>query len=138
MLDDSLPLWVSANKYFMITFLENKKSVGCHLWKYKSLWSTLPEIKNYKKPVACFLIEMKFISKLRCCLILKNVSFPIPHLRKIIFERYTQTIYIKTNFQTNGGYTFRKCSKILIIRYGKIICFQDVPIYFLIFVEVFW
>ena len=29
-------------------------------------------------------------------------------------------------------------SKILIVRHGKIIFFQDVPIYFLIFFEVFW
>ena len=37
-----------------------------------------------------FLIEMKFIFKLGCCLIMENVSFSTPPLRKIIFKIYTQ------------------------------------------------
>ena len=36
--------------------------------------------------VSCFLIEMKFISKLLWCLVMENVAFFNPHLRKIVFK----------------------------------------------------
>ena len=42
-----------------------------------------------------FLIEMKFISKLLWCLVMENVAFFNPHLRKIIFKIYTQKITLK-------------------------------------------
>ena len=33
---------------------------------------------------------MKFKFKLGCCLIMENVAFPIPYLRKLIFKIYIQ------------------------------------------------
>ena len=65
---------------------------------------------------------------------------------KNIYKTYIQKIYPKNISKKyiqkinskNGGFAFRKFSKFLIVRYGKIIFFQDVPIYFLIFFEVIW
>ena len=54
-----------------------------------------------------------------------------------IYTKYIQNIDPKINSK-NGGFAFRKFSKILIVRHGKIIFFQDVPIYFLICFGVFW
>ena len=83
---------------------------------------------------------MKFKSKLGCCLIMENVSFSIPHLRKIYLQNIYQKYIQKINSKQNVGLPFEisKFSKILIVIFPKIIFFQDVPIYFLIFFEVSW
>ena len=38
---------------------------------------------------------MKFISKSMCCLVMENVAFFVPHLRKNIFQIYIQHIFQK-------------------------------------------
>ena len=48
---------------------------------------------------------MKFIFKLWCCLIMENVSFSIPHLRKIIFKIYSQKNTRKSNKKRNNQTT---------------------------------
>ena len=68
----------------MITFLENKK------FRAPSL-----KIKTFTViSCSCFLIDMKFISKYVCCLLMDNVAFPNPHLRdffKIYIQKITRT-----------------------------------------------
>ena len=107
---------------------------------------------------SCFLIDMKFKFKLGCCLIMENVSFSIPPLRKIIFKIYTQknhekirgenknetkspppkTKQNKSNNLLPRTYRFRNFSKIWCPILTTIICFQDDSITFLVFVEAFW
>ena len=55
-----------------------------------------------------------------------------------IYSKNIYKIYIqKINSKKKRVY-LSIFSKFLIVRYGKIIFFQDVPTYFLIFFEVFW
>ena len=46
-------------------------------------------------PIPCFLIAMKFTSKLLWILLMGNVSSPVPHLRKIMLKTYTHNLYMK-------------------------------------------
>ena len=73
---------------------------------------------------------MKFISKLLWCLVMENVAFFNPHLRKIIFKICTQEITRKSeqirkqskNKSTNlvpRTYRFRKFSKFLMSQIDK-------------------
>ena len=59
-----------------------------------------------------FLIDMKFISKPVCCLVMENVASPVPHLRKIIFKIYIHKTYTKNvNFKKNVGLPFEVFEK---------------------------
>ena len=91
----------------MITFLQNKKVQGTILDKkfrvpsLEKVQGTFHENTKFRvKLCSCFLTQTKFIFKLGCCLIMKNVQFPIPHLPKIILEIYIQKIYPKKQIQT--------------------------------------
>ena len=73
--------------------------------------------------ISCFLQEMKFIFKLGCCLIMEDVSFSIPHLRKTILkihiqktpeikkiEQFEQIWYLgHTDFDFFGNFGVPKC-----------------------------
>ena len=56
----------------------------------------------------------------------------------IIYKLYIQKINIKHKNKNMVHTQFRKFSKISIVIFPRIIFFQDVPIYFLIFCEVSW
>ena len=91
--------------------------------------------------ISCFLQEMKFIFKLGCCLIMKNVSFSIPHLRKNIFQNIESknTKNQDTNERKSkkiwylGHTDFDKFRNFLCPRLTKLISFQDDSIIFLVF-----
>ena len=97
---------------------------------------------------------MKFISKLSSCLVMENVAFFNPHLRKLIFKIYTQKnlriIPTKKRNETSKKHREKKNEKIWYIGHTdsehsifwcpiltKIICFQDDSIIFLVSFEVF-
>ena len=67
------------------------------LWlPFLKIKNRIPSLKIKKFRVnscSCFLIEMKFIFKLGCCLIMGNVAFSILHLHKNIFQ-YITILYI--------------------------------------------
>ena len=70
---------------------------------------------------------------------LQNFNFQNSNFRK--FQNYKNSKILKfpNSKSSRNGYTHDpKFSKFLILRYPKIIFFQDVPVYFLIFCEVFW
>ena len=86
MFDDSLPPYYRLINVIWLPFLKIKKF-------------RVPSLKIRKFRViscSCFLIEMKFISKSVCCLVMENVAFVNPHLRKIIFKIYIQKIQEKS------------------------------------------
>ena len=68
--------------------------------------------------------------------IIFNSSSPQNYFQNI----YSKNIYKKSNFKKNVGLPFENFEnfEILILIFTKIIFFQDVPIYFLIFFEVSW
>ena len=88
---------------------------------------------------------MKFISKSVCCLVMENVAFPVPHLRKNLFKIYNQEITRKSekieNTEANEKhkrkenrqklvprtYRFRKMSIFLSPRLTNIIFSRMIP-----------
>ena len=142
MLDDSLgyPYYRLLNVIWL-PFLKIKK---CRVPSLRIKKFRVPSLKIQKFRViscSCFLIDMKFISKSVCWLVMENVAFSVSHLRKIIFRIYIFKNYIqKINSPKHAGLPFEnfRFFEFSILIYAKIICFQDVPINFLIFFEVFW
>ena len=71
------------------------------------LWLPFLKIKKFRVPslkirkfrvisCSCFLIDMKFISKLLSCLVMENVAFFNPHLHKTYFSNIYIYIFIFT------------------------------------------
>ena len=99
-----------------------------HVFETMCLGIPLPESRKVtNKHISCFLIEMKFISKILWILLMDNLSFSDPHLH--IFKNNYSKIFIKTISQQHGVYAFHKLkkSKIKILIFTKIIFSQDVP-----------
>ena len=71
---------------------------------------------------SCFLIDMKFISKLLLILLMENESFSVPHLHKIILKIYIQKIDTKIIYKKikkNEGLPFEKIQKKWLSDMGK-------------------
>ena len=85
---------------------------------------------------------MKFTSKLLNILLMENLSFVDPHLRKIILRNTYSKFIHKNRSQTNNVdlpfRRFRNFSKILILIFTTITFFQDVPRFILDFFKVSW
>ena len=88
--------------------------------------------------ISCFLIDMKFISKLLEMFLWKIYHFPI-----LIFTNlYTKYLLIfqetTKNRETKTKHVSLPFNKSKIFRFSDMILFKGCPHHFLDFVEVFW
>ena len=144
-----------------IGYLRFEDSLGVPYYRlFNVIWLPFLKIQKFRVPslkirkfrvisVSCFLIEMKFKFKLGCCLIMENVSFSIPHLRKKYFQIYTQQTQEnptnnRTQIETKQNktlvprtYRFRKFSTFLMSQIDKNNIFKDDSIFFLYFLKHF-
>ena len=131
--------WHSRGTYVLEWYSRGTLCAGDSLtWKYKS----------FQIPISCFLIDLKFISKLLQMFFMEHLSFPEPHLHKTYFKKYIFKLFSKNNVRTIQTYfskskwwiclskKHRTFSKFQILRYETF--FKDDPIIVLVFFEPFW
>ena len=102
-------------------FLWDSLTIGYSMLDDSLPWNTR-FFRICQNPISCFLIDMKFTSKLLLILLTENYSFSILISIKT-FLKYLLNFYIQNISSKNSGeFTFRKFSKMLILIYAKIIC----------------
>ena len=132
----------------MIPFLENKKGflvygflVSKNVLCFQRIFCTY-----YKTSISCFLIDMKFVSKVLEIFVWRSYDLPIILFTKLFYGSLGTRIQIilwKTNYSDFPKIwcpwhtLFRKFSFFVSLRFAKIICSRIFP-YFLVFVKAFW
>ena len=112
----------------------------------KLVGSTLLENERvggiYQISISCVSVDMKFTSKLLWILLMQSLSFLDPHFllsrfQSFIVSKFHNFKISKIQHSESWVHTCSDIFEILDSHISKDIIFQDVPIYFLIFAQVF-